>query len=550
MLLWRPYWRRMWITQELTLAGSRTMLLCGNETAPLTQMWELVKAIIRDAGLCHRLLADALGTGDSYYDPIRHQTFSTIARLLYLHHIDQMRRSMITGQDYDFLPVLDVCRGSQQKYLRDKVYGALGLLPSSVTNLIEPDLNKPLHEICTDLVIASIQALGRLDVIQNCMYDVANPVFPTWTPDLSVSGMSHALGSREIMDVGGNLLSRPRISANRRVMICRGFLLDEIDHLTPPQWPLDPISQQEADDAKPQTEAPLRPRDAVQSSMWSVLVGGSAGYPHDQFPPPAYVQLLDLPWPSSYDTLPPPEIARDLIDNHSWCTPDERQDMITFVTFRQRAGRGFSIAGHHLGDFFPSNHQSLIPLPPQSSSTPTTPPTDQDQHPSNPSLTPSILEPIQPPHTLKWHNRAMLRQACNTLKYRRLFVTSRAACLGVCGQQARPGDVVAVLRGCSAPLVLRRQRQSRPGQAHPGTSAEAQIEEQFSERKGLGEAVDSVYEFGAEEDEVHSVNGGEKGVSGGRERYVVIGPCYIEGLSHEDDGFRQQMQEERDVVLV
>jgi hypothetical protein len=483
-LLHRPYWRRQWMVQELTLASTRTMILCGTETAPLNRVWELVKAIIRNTALCHRLLAEALGTGDSYFDPVRHQIFSVMPRLLYLYDIDKYRRGKqlygaSTDRDFNILPLLDICRDSQQQYLRDKVYGILGLLPLSMVSLITPDLSKPPHEVYTDLVIASIHGLKSLDILQNCTFHAPDPVFPTWTPDLSADHMAHALVTRATTDAGGDLASLPQISQGRRMLTCRGFLLDEIDHMTPPQWPLNPVTPSEAKDALPQHRPPPRPHSTVHKALWQVLFGGSAGWPHERAPPLEYGQILDLPWPEHYDSMTSEAIASDLIAQN-WCSLDEKQDLITFVTFRQRAGRDFDLAGHQLGSFFPACQSDRPKAAGNSSST--------------------ANESIEP---LKWPDRAMLRQACFVLKRRRLFVT-REGRLGICGRQARPGDVIVILRGCSAPLVLRRWRKES--------------------------------DLAAADDDHQS--------------YVMVGACYVDGLTQFGEWRAQSEVQEQSVVLL
>ena len=485
--LHRPFWGRVWMIQELILAGTRTLMLCGDETAPLAQLWALVKAIIRNTALCHRLLANALGGTEDYYDPVRHQIFSIIPRLLYLHDIGLNHRTTRNEGDYDLLPLLDVSRDSSQQYLRDKVYGVLGLLPPGVTRLIKPDLNKAPHEIYTDLVLASMQALKRLDILQNCVYYADGAAFPTWTPNLAVKRMAHALATRAIMDVGGPLHTQPIVSRTRRSLICRGFFLDVIDHLTPPQWPLNPVSLLEAHQASTLSAA-QRPHESIKEALWKTLVGGGAGWPHQEPAPLSYIQLLDLPWPESYDTLTPQRVAEDLISNN-WCTPDEKQDLITFVTFRQRAGRDFDLAGHPLESFFSSSPH----LKTESSA----------------GKGEGVI----------WHNRAMLRQACFILKRRRLFVTVTGS-LGVSGRQARAGDVVAVLRGCSTPLILRRWEHTPVDD--DGDAGRVRVKSDVHEKQ-----------------------------QDNQEAYVVIGAAYVEGLMQVGDlEEKWKVKVERDVRLV
>ena len=309
-LLQRPYWRRMWIVQEVTLAGEQTVLLCGSRSARLQSLWKLIVAIIENAPLCHRLFAASLGEGgNSYYDIFRHDTFSVCARLFYFRDID---KSLREGTECDVLQLLDVCRGSLQQDDRDKVYGILGLLPPKVSALIEPDLNKTAHNVYVDLSCAIIRAMKRLDLLQNCRLDKAQQRFPTWTPDLLVNSMSHAIGSRTTIDAGGDLEFEPVFSPDG-LMVCRGVILDEIDHLTPSQWPLAVVSEEEASESLSGASMPKQNKATVRDALWRTLVGGNAGFPHKAPAPACYAQLLELPWPDSSDE-DVHTMAQDLID--------------------------------------------------------------------------------------------------------------------------------------------------------------------------------------------------------------------------------------------
>jgi hypothetical protein len=446
----RPYWRRQWVVQEVTLAGSRTVILCGCEAAPLRNLWELVRAIISNVPLCHYLFATALGN-KSYYDPVRHHVFSIVARLLYLHDVSSTLNSVREGPAaFDLLALMDVCRGSLQKFARDKVYGILGILPPAVAALVEPDLSKPAHEVYSDLVVALYRVTRRLDILQNCRLDATKPVFPTWTPDLTVNSMAHTFGTRSICNAGLELELTSTLSSETKLLNCRGVLLDSISHLTPPQWPLQTPSDVDKHEASPTSPLPDIPYNEIRQALWHTLTAGSSGFPHSAATNPTYAALLDLPWPPAYDELSAVDIANDLIQKN-WCNSDERQDMITFVMFRRVATRSFQLPGHNLGDFFPHEH------PPYAET--------QIEH---------AIEHLQLGETQgeddreisRWPNRKMLRQACNALKHRRLLVT-RQGRIGICGPQTRAGDAVAVLRGCGTPLILRKRiNEPTPAQEH------------------------------------------------------------------------------------
>lgn len=480
--LLRPYWKRQWIVSELVLASDRTLLVCGNESAPLTSLWMLVRLIIANVPLCHKLFDRALETGGAYYDPFRHRVFSIIARLLYLYDIGQgLHRDALDLEIYDILPLIDVCRGSEQTYWRDKVYGILSILPTDIASGIRPDLDKPYFDVFSDLVLATIRGTKRLDVLQNCILDRSAPAFPTWTPDLSKKSMSHAFGSREIMKAGGRLIQEPTLRADGRLLVCKGVVIDTIANLTPSQWPLEPVSSEEAVEmVSSRPELSEHDPQHVRQALWHTLVGGSTGFPHSHRPPETYSQLLDLPWPSSQDSLEP-EVNADAFIQHGWCSQDERQDMITFLMFRQRAGRDFDLFGHPLGSFFPKSEDLTFLTPPAGST-----------------------------QVSEWSRRKMLRQACNTIKKRRVFVT-QGGWVGVAGRQARQGDEVVVLRGCSTPLLLKRAP--------------------------IG----------------HVPQPGEERASVGRPEaaYMVVGACYLHGfIDGEAFSIEQYREREEEIVLM
>lgn len=434
--LQRPYWRRMWIVQEITLAGKRTELVCGSHRTQLHSLLAFATLIIRNSSRCHRLIEVALGSNNVYFNKIRHDVFSVCARLYYLYEIDEM---IPENTGYDMLGILDVCRDSLQQDARDKVYGILGLLPPRVSSLIEPDLNKLAHDVYADLVRATIKGTKRLDLLQNCKIHREQPKYPTWTPDLQIKSMSHTLGTRATMDAGSTLDIEPRLSPDGLLLTCRGFLIDVIEHLTPPQWPLVPVSPEEATASMSMISAPAQTKAMVRESLWRTIVGATTiGSP--ETPAPAdYAQVLDIPWLDSSDVYQNDiyALAQSLVDQ-KWCGIDGQQDLITFLLFRQRARSQFNVCGYPLRSFFPSSDH-LRSAPPQSLKT-----TGRQQQTMEKAL----------------------RRASHTLKRRRLIVTANGR-LGAAVREAKKGDYIAVIRGCSAPIVLRPATTSRSPSSQP-----------------------------------------------------------------------------------
>ncbi|OAL39136.1 hypothetical protein AYO20_01454 [Fonsecaea nubica] len=430
----REYWRRMWVVQELILGGPETALLCGNDSAPLHAMWRLAAVIVKNASTAHRQLASSLDEGNGYYSDLRHNTLSVCSRLIYLRGIDNCLRK---GTDCNILRLLDICRGSLQQDARDKVYGILGLLPPQVTSLIAPDLDKTAHEVYTDLARATIRGMKRLDLLQNSRLDATHIKYPTWTPDLLIKNMSHALGTPDIVNAGGDLDTPPNFSADGRFLHCQGLIIDVIDHLTPSLWPLVPVTSEEIKESTPLSTCSPGDMSELKIALWKTLVGGSANGDFDSSAPEEYARILELNWPQITDEDEIPDVAVGII-SEGWCSSDEKQDLTTFLRLLHRASRDFDVCGHALASFF--GH-------------------------ATPLVNASAETKTSGSQTIK----KALRQVGNTMKRRRLAVMGNGR-LGAVVRQAQQGDRIAVLRGCSTPLVLRPSKllPSDPGLENTG----------------------------------------------------------------------------------
>ena len=160
----RPLWTRVWLVQELTLASQRTILLCGDQHARIQTLWILASIIHSAASKAHLLLTNVTGHWTDRDDE-RLQFFSVNVRFCMLR---QIAASVQGGASCDILMLMDVCRRSFQFDARDKVYGVLGVLPTAVARLIEPDVTTEAHQVYADLVRAIVKVTHRVDILQNC----------------------------------------------------------------------------------------------------------------------------------------------------------------------------------------------------------------------------------------------------------------------------------------------------------------------------------------------------------------------------------------------
>jgi len=161
----RPWFERLWIRQEVILGGECTTLLCG---------------------------------GSSITWPTFHKAAFVLADKrvddAHPHKVEWMLRTHLVGQIWlhGKTPLRSLMRDLRQTSCsdpRDRVYGALGILPfdsSGIIRDIKPDYTKSVVQVYRDLVIADMTVNGRADLLAEC-YSLDDPTWiPSWVPNWSV----------------------------------------------------------------------------------------------------------------------------------------------------------------------------------------------------------------------------------------------------------------------------------------------------------------------------------------------------------------------------
>jgi hypothetical protein len=163
-----PYWRRVWIIQEIAV-GSSVTILCG----PHKMDWGLLSTV----------------------DMIT-PTFETIG----LHHVNQVRSFRETYQDYKHISLIEAMRKSraaQSTDPRDKIYALLGLTSDGDDLVPYPNYKQPLHEVLRDFTKAMMKSGRTLDyLLFETPGKLGNEDFPTWVMDW----VGLLLGKRNFLD--------------------------------------------------------------------------------------------------------------------------------------------------------------------------------------------------------------------------------------------------------------------------------------------------------------------------------------------------------------
>ena len=158
-LLRRPWFGRLWVFQEVFLAGNRAEILCGDKA----MTWES----FRKAVYCLRLRVK----------PVMKELFIALSRAwkyCNLHTYISLRT------------VLDDTKSAQCSDQRDRVYGVLHLLGKKQRLGIQVDYKKTVFDVFRDVLLRAIHLGGDATLLRSCEARSRAEGIPSWIPNWSV----------------------------------------------------------------------------------------------------------------------------------------------------------------------------------------------------------------------------------------------------------------------------------------------------------------------------------------------------------------------------
>ncbi|KAJ3560277.1 hypothetical protein NPX13_g9358 [Xylaria arbuscula] len=438
------YWHRLWILQELAMSKLDAPVLWGTHSMPLHEVWAACEIIDEGEGT----ILEGMATSGNDID--LHNTTLTIDRRLEERHstpgkqwkhlirIKSLRDK--TGHGIQCaLPALELARGAQASDHRDKVYGILGIpsveqlatmLPNYQVDITQAYINFTQNVITNQgldiirLIHAPVEPVMLswfsadsprwLRRLVNARYkEVANPcthALPSWAVCWTCKGAplarlpgsyrAHAsLPSPNVQFLDGGALS------------VQAILIDEIANLSAyniveadPLYPHNTLSVESIPN-------PYGDLVGLKEAFWRTIVADST---------------------SKGDK--PPSTWRLLVEQRRW-SPYGTSEMIGssisfgLHSFALRNVKLLLGGGYLLGSLlgYKGPHRAW-----------------------GGNKKSDILE-----HYSERDERDAVAWASNVLAWRRLIVT-RAGRLGLTVASALHGDTVAILPGCSTPVVIRR----------------------------------------------------------------------------------------------
>jgi hypothetical protein len=246
-LLQRPYWRRLWVLQEVVLAKT-VQVVCGHRWLPFetfvqaNSAWERLKKAVVSIPSAFGMLTPLYVYG---LDPLE--------RMIKLR--EEQRRVwniLSSGRPSGALPFLDLlmsCEHLKSSNPRDRIYGLLGLgMPATNYNqLVRPSYSKTVEAVFCEVARALVMDDESLRVISlACNSRKSNDqalLLPSWVPNWTCEQYLAPMylyrrNSMEEKPNRVNIMQHVRFSPDCRVLWAEGVIYDTVSVLRP-SWSLE-----------------------------------------------------------------------------------------------------------------------------------------------------------------------------------------------------------------------------------------------------------------------------------------------------------------------
>jgi hypothetical protein len=183
----RPYWRRIWIVQELSSA-SRLTFMCGNRTVTDDHLDHALR-LLRNFGYYQHLQR----THDS---PMPHSPGVSVDSIHPRDPINLMKFRK-AAVPFPLIHLMRSFRHFQATDPRDKVFALLGIAKDTEALGIHPDYRKSCQEVYSNLARTLIRN-GHVELLSLCEFPKQIDGLPSWVHDWSSKSCRSPLQERAL----------------------------------------------------------------------------------------------------------------------------------------------------------------------------------------------------------------------------------------------------------------------------------------------------------------------------------------------------------------
>lgn len=231
-LFWRPWFHRVWVIQEVTVARGASVL-CGPSHCPWSHLTTTAKYI-----------EDHLLSAITSVDPQRALKFT------------ELGQRFREGPPHLLLELLSQARDSNSTDDRDKIFALLGIAEDAEYSLLKPNYKTPLVDVYTTLIRLLIERDQNFDVLsaveerqfrlkRNRKVDKQiedlegnqlpmDSQLPCWVPDWEVHRPSSPFilhPAFATMDAAGSTRATCTFSTDGLTMLSRGIAIDQVAYV-------------------------------------------------------------------------------------------------------------------------------------------------------------------------------------------------------------------------------------------------------------------------------------------------------------------------------
>lgn len=217
----RPYWRRVWIRQEVAVA-TEVYVLCGNRTNKWPTLVMACEILSQNQGEFHSIVAKISTYSSGYHQAI---------------FIDTIRENIEDTGSTGFQNMLFHNRACESTDPRDRIYAILGMVSNDEVKGLEPDYSVQKEEVFRAAVETLIYNTRSLDVLSACQDPERESGLPSWVPNFEADWKAQILRIREggenlyhasaDMPIEENSFQRP----NKNVLAMSGIICDEVEEI-------------------------------------------------------------------------------------------------------------------------------------------------------------------------------------------------------------------------------------------------------------------------------------------------------------------------------
>ena len=247
-LMNRRYWTRLWIFQEIVIGGMATWLRCGHATLDwqtfCTAITVLQEHLWLEKNTCLQLAVSVVGVSAE-------QVWRTTSLHLVYQDLSQLTRQLYEKRnEFSFERLLDLANSGDCTNSRDKVYALVGLMSPKIAHRLSPDYTVPEWKVYAEAARVFIQVNHSLDPLRE-----GNPWGPargpSWAADWAWPGRirstrtyGHIWGPAHLFPRNGDTmpyhpyraakgtLPDARLSNDGTLLQCKGFVVDAISGLS------------------------------------------------------------------------------------------------------------------------------------------------------------------------------------------------------------------------------------------------------------------------------------------------------------------------------